>query len=60
MMDVSIWWLLVAFMVGGYAGAVLIALMSMAGDRGAGELRPLGRQHGGHHKRHDRPAHAHT
>ncbi len=27
---VSIWWVLVAFLAGGYAGAILIGLMSMA------------------------------
>ena len=26
---VSIWWVLVAFLAGGYAGAILIGLMSM-------------------------------
>lgn len=28
---VSIWWVVAAFVIGGYAGAVLVALMSMAG-----------------------------
>ncbi len=27
---VSIWWMLVAFIAGGYAGAILVGLMSMA------------------------------
>lgn len=27
---VSIWWVLAAFVIGGYAGAVVVALMSMA------------------------------
>ena len=26
----SLWWLLVAFILGGYAGAILVGLMSMA------------------------------
>jgi hypothetical protein len=26
----SIWWILVAFIAGGYAGAILVGLMSMA------------------------------
>jgi hypothetical protein len=39
---VSIWWVVVAFVVGGYAGAVLVALMSMAGaPRETARVRPL-------------------
>ncbi len=29
---VSIWWVLASFVIGGYAGAVLVALMSMVRD----------------------------
>lgn len=38
---VSIWWVVAAFVFGGYAGAVLVALMSMAGaPRERGQVRP--------------------
>lgn len=30
---ISVWWLLVAFVGGGFAGTMLMALMNMAGDR---------------------------
>jgi hypothetical protein len=34
-MNVSAWWVLAAFLLGGYAGALLVALMSVAaGDGG--------------------------
>lgn len=29
----SMWWLLVAFILGGYAGAIVVGLMSMAAGR---------------------------
>ncbi len=34
MMDVSAWWILGAFLVGGYAGALLVALMSITARDG--------------------------
>ena len=34
-MTVSLWWVATAFFVGGYAGALLVALMSMARDETA-------------------------
>ena len=34
-MTVSLWWVAAAFFVGGYAGAVLVAMMSMARDETA-------------------------
>jgi hypothetical protein len=34
-MTVSLWWVAAAFFVGGYAGAVLVAVMSMARDETA-------------------------
>ena len=34
-MDISAWWVLGAFLLGGYAGALLVALIAMAaGDGG--------------------------
>jgi hypothetical protein len=33
-MNVSAWWLLGAFLVGGYAGALLVALMTVANSDG--------------------------
>ena len=33
-MDVSVWWVLGAFLVGGYAGALLVALMTVAASDG--------------------------
>lgn len=33
-MDVSAWWVLAAFVLGGYAGALLVALISIAADGG--------------------------
>lgn len=33
-MDVSAWWVLAAFLLGGYAGALLVALISIAGTDG--------------------------
>ncbi len=33
-MDVSAWWVLGAFLVGGYAGALLVALMTVAASDG--------------------------
>lgn len=33
-MDVSAWWVLGAFLVGGYAGALLVALMTVAARDG--------------------------
>lgn len=45
----SIWWLLAAFLVGTYAGVLLIALMHVCGDvcgdsdaRGSVAKRPVG------------------
>ncbi len=36
-MDISAWWVLGAFVVGGYAGALLVALIAMAArDGGSG------------------------
>ena len=42
-MLVSIWWVLAAFVIGGYAGAVLVAIMSMAHGTSDEEpaVRPL-------------------
>lgn len=37
----SVWWILVAFVVGGYAGAMLVGLMAMTGSHE--EERPQGR-----------------
>jgi hypothetical protein len=34
-MTVSLWWVAAAFFVGGYAGALLVAVMSMARDETA-------------------------
>lgn len=33
-MDISVWWLLGAFFIGGYIGALLVALMTMAASDG--------------------------
>ncbi|MEP6656283.1 MAG: hypothetical protein ABJC33_03555 [Betaproteobacteria bacterium] len=33
-MDVSAWWVLGAFLAGGYAGALLVALMTVAASDG--------------------------
>lgn len=33
-MDISGWWVLAAFFVGGYMGALLVALMTMAASDG--------------------------
>lgn len=33
-MDVSAWWLLGAFLIGGYAGALLVALMAVSARDG--------------------------
>jgi hypothetical protein len=35
---VSAWWLLLAFFVGGYAGVLLMALMSFAGESERGRV----------------------
>jgi len=47
----SLWWLLVAFILGAYAGAILVGLMSMAArnDEDAAEAR------GKSHARGERP-----
>ena len=33
-MDISAWWVLAAFFVGGYIGALLVALMTVAASDG--------------------------
>lgn len=33
-MDISAWWVLGAFLLGGYAGALLVALIAMAASDG--------------------------
>ena len=33
-MDISAWWVLAAFFVGGYMGALLVALITMAASDG--------------------------
>lgn len=33
-MDVSAWWMIGAFLLGGYAGALLVALMTVAANDG--------------------------
>jgi len=52
-MEVSAWWVLGAFFVGGYLGALIVALISMASsdggspaadkDGGLGEATPIAR-----------------
>jgi phage shock protein PspC (stress-responsive transcriptional regulator) len=38
---VSVWWLLVTFMAGGFSGVLVMALMALAADPGQdGELPP--------------------
>ena len=36
-MDISAWWLLGAFFIGGYIGALLVALMAMAASDGGNQ-----------------------
>ncbi len=36
-MDVSAWWVVGAFVVGGYAGALLVALITMAASDGGSD-----------------------
>jgi hypothetical protein len=63
-MDVSIWWVLAAFVLGGYAGAVLVGLMSMAarheGPRFHGGTIRKSRGEVTRRRRHGAPAAAHT
>jgi hypothetical protein len=48
-MEVSVWWVFWAFIAGGYAGALVIGLLSVAGQRDGIEERepPTGRGFGG-------------
>jgi len=45
-MDISAWWLVGAFFVGGYVGALLVALMTMAASDGGNPAESIDR-HGG-------------
>ncbi len=38
-MDVSAWWVLGAFLVGGYAGALLVALMTITASDGGNSAK---------------------
>ena len=38
-MEVSVWWVLWAFIAGGYAGALVVGLMTMSGHRDGIEER---------------------
>jgi hypothetical protein len=40
---VSLWWVVAAFFVGGYAGVVLVAVMSMAARETGKACQPRGR-----------------